>query len=628
VVLAGAGSDALNDAFSRAPPTLSLASLRGDVTVTDPFGGLSTLRLASAPRGNLELLARGDVRLPISGIVMDDVDPVYARGPLVPFTTTIAAGQVEKIVADPGAAPDAATNGQRGFVPIHAGDPAPAVVQALEGSVCAQTSGACVLDGSLSTRIDLPKPLQVFAGKDIVAGYFTPQNDGPADVSILAAGRDVLEPNLLVGGEGAAVVQAGRSVVLDQYSNNPTRGGNVYALGNRLDTKGTQLNLALPATRGADLYVVAGLANGADYDGFASVYLDPANRAGVARTYLPELGTFLRKLGISATSDAERLAAFHALPRIQQEIFLDGIYLVELRQTGIEHNDPSSPAYQSYQRGYAAVTRLFPTDPASVSASARGDVILNSKPLETQADAGITVLAPYGAVEVGSSVQLPGNDPTRSGVVTRRGGAIEIMSDGNVDLFTSRVFTLQGGDILMWTSDGSITAGAGAKTSVFQAPLQYQIDSTATITVDSFGLQTGAGIGVLDALGNGVTRPRSRLDLIAPRGEVNAGDAGIRVAGDLNIAAAAVVGIENIQVSGASQGVPKVEAPNLGALTTASQVAQAAAREGVGPESAAARSAVADLPSIITVEVVGYETSDPGDERKKDEKKRSAPPAR
>ncbi|HEX9242848.1 MAG TPA: filamentous hemagglutinin family protein, partial [Anaeromyxobacter sp.] len=409
-----------------------------------------------------------------------------------------------------------------------------------------------------------------------------------------------------------------------------TRGGNLYALGNRLDPKGAQLNLALPGSRGADLYVVAGLADGADYDSFAAVYLDPANRAGVPRTYLPELGKFLRGLGVAAGSDADRLAAFAALPRIQREIFLDGIYLTELRETGIEHNDASSPRFQSYERGYDAVARLFPTDPASVPVEARGDVVLNAKPLETQADAGITVLAPYGAVEVGASLQLPGNDPTRSGVVTRRGGDVRIMSDGNVDLFTSRVFTLQGGDVLMWTSDGSITAGAGAKTSVLQAPLQYKIDAAATITVDSFGLQTGAGIGVLDALGNGVSRPRSRLDLIAPRGEVNAGDAGIRVVGDLNIAAAAVVGIENIQVSGASQGVPKVEAPNLGALTAASQASQTTAREAVGPDSAAAKAAAsADLPSIITVEVVGYETSEPGDDaRKRDERKRSAPPAR
>jgi len=137
--------------------------------------------------------------------------------------------------------------------------------------------------------------------------------------------------------------------------------------------------------------------------------------------------------------------------------------------------------------------------------------------------------------------------------------------------------------------------------------------------VDAFGLQTGAGIGVLDALQNAGSRKRSRLDLIAPRGEVNAGDAGIRVVGDINIAAAVVVGVENIQFTGKSAGVPKVEVPNLAALTSVSQLATAATQQGVGPDSRP-KANINDLPSIITVEVLGYETParpDAAEEKKK-----------
>lgn len=47
----------------------------------------------------------------------------------------------------------------------------------------------------------------------------------------------------------------------------------------------------------------------------------------------------------------------------------------------------------------------------------------------------------------------------------------------------------------------------------------------------------------------------------------------------------------------------------MAALSGATQVAQAATKEAVGPESQP-RTTVADLPSIITVEVVGYETTD------------------
>jgi len=248
-------------------------------------------------------------------------------------------------------------------------------------------------------------------------------------------------------------------------------------------------------------------------------------------------------------------------------------------------------------------------------------VLLDGKPLETQAAGDITVLAPYGRIAVGSELVT---SSSAGGIVTRRGGDIRMMSDLNIDLFTSRVFTLQGGDITMWTSNGSITAGAGSKTSVLSAPLTYVTSVDGVVTVDVFGLQTGAGIGVLDALqGTDPNRKRSRLDLIAPRGEVNAGDAGIRVIGDLNIAAQVVVGVENIQVTGSAVGVPKVTAVNVAALTSASQLTQAATKEGVGP-AAAPKTNVQDLPSIITVEVVGYETTEktPGaSEEKKKERK-------
>src|SRR5262249_23898880 len=118
-----------------------------------------------------------------------------------------------------------------------------------------------------------------------------------------------------------------------------------------------------------------------------------------------------------------------------------------------------------------------------------------------------------------------------------------LMANENIDLYTSRVFTLQGGDITMWTSNGSITAGSGSRTSVFNRPLSYLTTADGVVKVNVFGIQTGAGIGVLDALQGSGQRKLSRLDLIAPRGEINAADAGIRVVGDINLAAAVVVGV-------------------------------------------------------------------------------------
>jgi filamentous hemagglutinin len=65
------------------------------------------------------------------------------------------------------------------------------------------------------------------------------------------------------------------------------------------------------------------------------------------------------------------------------------------------------------------------------------------------------------------------------------------------------------------------------------------------------------------------------VDLYAPRGVVNASDAGI-VAGNLTIGATAVLGRDNITVSGISVGVP-VDASGLGAnLASSSSVGSSA----------------------------------------------------
>jgi filamentous hemagglutinin family protein len=594
----GSGGGALNTRFGLAPSTLRLVSLGDDVVVTDPFGHTSMLTLAAASRGQLELLAMSNVRLALGTIQMDDTAPGFRHDALFPFET------------DPGGS----VLGQNKTVvlsPLHLGDPDPVTIRAAEGSVCAQRSGACSVDTrSLPTTISMIKPVDVVAGTDVLSGNWVWTNNEPSDLGRLDAGRDVYAVTVRASGEGTVRLDAGRNVVLNQDSGLLSKGGQII---------GTAAGATTSQPVGPQFFILAGTNGGLDYDGFASVYLDPANASQVPRTYVPELRTYMEALGYSG-SDAQLYAAFQALPLPRRQVLVDRVYLEELKQTGIDYNDASSPRYHQYDRGYEAIARLFPGKAGGGAATDAGDVILNAKPVETQAQGDINILAPYGRIAVGAEVVPANVDPAAGGVVTRRGGSVRMMADENIDLYTSRVFTLQGGDILMWTSNGSITAGAGSKTSVFQKPLAYTMSPEGVIAIDAFGLQTGAGIGVLDALLGTGERPRSRLDLIAPRGEVNAGDAGIRVVGDLNIAAQVIVGVENIQVSGGqSSGVPKVEMPSLAVLTAASTATQGATRDvGSTPGAGAATTPPPDLPSIITVEVVGYET-EPGDGR--DEKK-------
>ena len=69
------------------------------------------------------------------------------------------------------------------------------------------------------------------------------------------------------------------------------------------------------------------------------------------------------------------------------------------------------------------------------------------------------------------------------------------------------------------------------------------------------------------------------MDLLAPRGIVDAGDAGIRVAGNLNVAAVQVVGADNIRVGGVATGTPVADSGALaGAAAAGSNAAAAATR--------------------------------------------------
>ena len=91
------------------------------------------------------------------------------------------------------------------------------------------------------------------------------------------------------------------------------------------------------------------------------------------------------------------------------------------------------------------------------------------------------------------------------------------------------------------------------------------------------------------------------LDLIAPFGTVNFGDAGARASGDLYVAALVVLNADNIKVSGDSKGVPKAEAPTVTlSVETKDKVAADAVKDASQQNAATAQ------PSVIIVEVLGY----------------------
>jgi hypothetical protein len=162
------------------------------------------------------------------------------------------------------------------------------------------------------------------------------------------------------------------------------------------------------------------------------------------------------------------------------------------------------------------------------------------------------------------------------------------------------VLTTFGGNIVIWSAAGNINAGIGDKTTIDYTPLQIVYDDYGNIELSPTVPSSGAGIGTLNPIPSVAA---GDINLIAPLGTVDAGEAGIRVSGNLNIAAAHVLNTANIQVQGATTGVPVSVSPNVGALSSAGNAAGAAA---AAAESTSRPGGASPLPTIWIVEILGY----------------------
>ena len=274
------------------------------------------------------------------------------------------------------------------------------------------------------------------------------------------------------------------------------------------------------------------------------------------------------------------------------------IFYRRLRDAGRSHATTGN-----YDSGVSAVGALLGKNPGS------GSIFTRTRDIRTSAIGTISLGAAGGGVTMASDIF--GNPLTPPGIVTEYGGAVSIFTDRSVDIGQARIFTLRGGDVVIWSTNGDIAAGTAAKTVVTAPPTRVSIDVTsADVKTDLGGLATGGGIGVLASVA-GVKA--GDVDLIAPKGVVDAGDAGIRSTGNLNIAATSVLNASNIQVAGSTSGVssgPSVAAPNIGGLTSASNQGAAASSTANDVSRTQQREeqplAKEEPPSVFSIEILGY----------------------
>lgn len=518
-------------AFVDLPPTLTLRSLQLDVDLQ------GTGILSPSSTGQLELFAGRDIVGVSATLEMSDSAAVpTAASPAVALAT--GGVQIGGLLPFQGV--------------IHTGDANPATIAA----------GRDINNLTLT----IPKAAQISAGRDLLDFAYSGQNIAATDVTVITAGRDITDTAtgeglpIQVGGPGSLDIFAGRSVNL---------GTDIG-----ITTVGNLENPNLPTAEGADLTLAVGYGSqGADYSDFLKTIIAPA----AATVYQTQLVNYVEsQTGMTGLTFAQAEAIFSKFTTAQQTPLIDDVFFHELLLSGRAAN---SGAGVGFAEGYAAIDALYPGSRNATTANPNpyaGNLSLIASQIYTESGGNISILVPGGSIDVGlafTPVGIGKKSPGQLGIVAVGTGNVDIYAEGDVNVNASRIFTLGGGNILIWSDEGSIDAGNGSKSSLAAPPPIINVTTNGAIQVNYGGSLSGSGIRTIQT---NDTIPAGDVDLDAPVGTVDAGDAGIGAAGNINIAAAHVIGALNINFGGTATGVPS-DLSGLGAsLSGVSAVAASA----------------------------------------------------
>ncbi len=550
------------------PGTVLANSLSGDISINQ------SMSLFPSSQGQLELLAGRNIRsAAVAGqtvsVNMSDADVSLlpnALQPAVSLEGSLKDGLIRAQERLDAFSPVA--NIIHAATPVHINNANKPLIVADQGDIGFANGSQVVFY--------LPKAAEFSAGRDIKNLSVVNQNLSNQDSTLISAGRDVISATQLnsdgavlansnrfeTGGAGELQVIAGRDINLGS------------SIG--IQTLGNLLNPALGQQDGASISILAGLADKIDYAGFINQYqTNPA--------YTDILKPLVGK------TEAEQ--------RDKLNVLL-GVFFTELKSSAAAAAAvPESQRSRYYQRGKDAIQALFPGE------NYAGDISLVFSQVKTLDGGSINMSAPGGKIDVGLAGQLAGirKGSDQLGIVVQQGGDLNAFTQGDFNVNQSRVFTLGGGNITVWSSKGSIDAGKGAKSAIAAPPPITQIDEKGNIVTVFPPIVSGSGI---QAIGNG------QVTLAAPEGIIDAGEAGIS-GGQIVIAATAVVGASNIQSSGGTVGVPTAPAaPTVpaGASSAAASAAKSASDNSENNENKNAdnKADSREVVSMLSTDVVGY----------------------
>ncbi len=284
-----------------------------------------------------------------------------------------------------------------------------------------------------------------------------------------------------------------------------------------IQTFGNRFNAYLPS-QSAAIDLLFGIGRGIEDQNFANSYINPASPLPGLPDFSDQLVAFIQQYqtdqatrngvtgSIATLTPSQAWAVFETLPDYRQRILIESALFQILNQTGLDYNNAASPYHLQYARGYQAINTLFPAADGYTANNlggganganapvSTGYLDMRGSTVQTQQGGNISILGPGGRILVGSSSAPPyivdsnGRTlvgPNNQGILTLETGNIDIFSDQSILLAQSRIFTEQGGDIVIWSSNGDINAGKGVKTTSEIPPPQYVCDPTGYCTVDA-----------------------------------------------------------------------------------------------------------------------------------------------
>jgi len=577
VALTGQSAYGINekDVASQAPykllPPVVTIEAAGDIFLQNNFV------LAPSPTGNLSLDAGNNIygqypvgdRVQKSWIYMPDLDPDLVYGYQEPGYNNVKEQMITELLS----VRNYANSPEQ---PLHRNDSTPISIQA---------------GGDIQNlKLFLSKKAEISAGNDILDLYYEGQNIRPEDVTSITAGNRIYYTSeaftitdtykgIKHGGPGLLWVSAQNEIDLGT-----TEG---------IQTIGNLLNPILPG-QGSHIIAIVG------YD------MDKQEA---------ELREFFNAIQKSGEDYSNKLAegdpeAAEQMVQTLRDTVIDPFFETADGAGDLTAQGPEGERI-SMEEGIDGTGGDLNMVRSQISSTGENsDIFVISR---ENLNVGLTTLSQDDA------------DVENSGIFTAGGGGIFAFARGDLNVNESRIMTFFGGDITAWSDAGNINAGRGSKTAVSAAPAAATKNEAGEYEVAFKPPAVGSGIRTLTFDPDGAAGPEEPpsagdVYLFAPRGEIDAGEAGIS-GKKVILGAVSVVNVQNISFSQGAVGVPSnAEATATmgalaggGALSEAGKMADTvnaidAANKQFEEDAKAMEKAF--MPTWLKVEFMGFDVED------------------